>query len=163
MTTAFVRQPAWAMLLAAAFAIASCSAYFNPTVDLVLRVTDADAGNRVVAVIEEFARDRKLAAYPAKSEGSTPEYLRKLNEKTTYYLPGTRRGEGRSFTFLDATPACKVIRLVERGEHWLKESEADLVALRTALSAIPGVTVEEGARFVPDTNSGRGIDEYCPT
>ena len=151
-----------ASILAAGGVVTSCSAYFNPTVDLVLHVTDADAGNRIVGTLEDFARDRQLKAYPAKSEGSTPEYLRKLNEKTIYYLTGTRRGNGRSLTFLDATPACKVVRVVEGSERWLMESEADLVELRNALGALPGVTVEEGARFVPNTNSGRGINEYCP-
>ena len=162
MTATPVRQPAWVLILAATFALTSCSAYFNPSVDLILYVADADAGTRVAAAIDEFARSRQLTAYPAKSEASTPEYLRKLNERTTYYLTGARYGEGRSLTFLDATSACKVVRVVEGGERWSKESEADLIALRTVLNSLPGVKVEEGARFVPNTTRGRGINEYCP-
>ena len=147
-------------LLVAALASTSCNAYFNPAVDLVVHVTNGDAGDRVVVAIDKFARDRQLTAYPASNDSPVPESIRQLNEKTTHYLTGTRHGKGRSLTFLNASPACKVVKVVERSEHWSTESEADLVALRTALSGLAGVTVEEGARF-DGTKGGRGLNEYC--
>jgi hypothetical protein len=162
MTPACFSRLVSALILVVALASTSCSAYSNPTADLVLHVADADAGNRVVAAIGQFARDRKLTAYPASNDSPAPEYIRQLKEKTTYYLTGTRYGKGRSLTFFDASPDCKVVRVVERSEHWLKESEADLAALRAALSALAGVTVNEGARFDGEGPGGRSLNEYCP-
>jgi hypothetical protein len=149
------------LILVATCAITSCSVYSNPSVDLVLHVTDVDAGDRIVAAIDQFAQARQLTAYPASNDSSTSEYVRELNKKTTYYLSGHRYGRGRSLTFFDATPVCKVVKVVERSKHWLAESEADLVALRAALKALTGVTVEEGARF-DGSRGGRGINDYCP-
>jgi len=115
----------------------------------------------VSRVISQFAERKHLSASSAVNDAPAPEAIRRLNEKTTYYETGTPYGKGRSLTFLDASPTCKVIRVVERSPNWNAQSQADLDELRAALSAIEGVAVELGAKFDPATNSGRGINEYC--
>lgn len=164
MIAAHSSRAARVLMIIAAGLSSSCSAYFNPTADLVLHVADADAGHRVVVTLEGFARERGLKASSARDDGPQPESIRQLKEKTTYYLSGTRHGIGRSLTFFDASPGCKVVQLVERSEKWSEQSEADLQALRAALTALAGVTVESGARFAPNTESKRGrpITDYCP-
>ncbi len=152
-------ERAW--ILIATLAIVSCSVYSNPSVDLVLHVSTVDARREVGLVISEFAQRRQLIASSAVTDAPAPEAIRRLNEKTTYYGTGTRYGKGRSLTFLDASPTCMVIRVVERSANWNAQSQADLDELRAALSAIEGVVVELGAKFDPGTNAGRGIDEYC--
>lgn len=150
-----------AWILVATLATLSCSVYSNPSIDLVLHVSNVDAEKKVREAISLFAQRRQLIASSAVSDAPAPDSIRRLNEKTTYYLTGTRHGEGRALTFLDASPTCKVIRVVERSASWNAQSQADVDELRAALSAIEGVTVELGAKFDPATNSGRGIDEYC--
>jgi hypothetical protein len=145
----------------AACLLASCTAYFNPSVDLVVHVRDEGAANQVYAALREFAQRHQLGRVPADTHAPMPEAARQLALKTTYYVPAKRPGEGRSLTLLDDSTGCKVVRMVEEGRTWNEHSQADLAELHAALAAIEGVTVEKGAEFVPDKTPGRGIDEYC--
>jgi len=144
-----------------AWLLASCTAYFNPSVDLVLRVKDEAAANQVYAALREFAQRHQLGRFPADTRAPMPESSRQLALKTTYYLPAKRAGEGRSLTVLDDSLGCKVVRVVEGSRTWNEQSQSDLAELRAALAAIDGVTVEAGAVFTPDKTPGRGINEYC--
>jgi hypothetical protein len=152
-------QPTW--IVPAMLIFASCSVYSNPTVDLVLEVSNADAGRGVEAVISRFAERRRLVASSEISQGSTPESVRRLQQRTTHYVTGERYGEGRALTYLDASPTCKVVRVVELGAEWNEQSQSDLDELHAELSKLQGVVVKQGAKYIPGTDSGRGIDEYC--
>jgi len=158
---AYANRGTRAWILIATLANVSCSVYSNPSVDLVLHVSTVDASREVGLVISQFAQRKQLIASSAVNDDPAPEWIRRLNEKTTHYVTGTPHGKGRSLTFLDASPTCKVIQVVELSANWNAQSQADLDELRAALSAIEGVAVELGAKFEPGTNSGRGINEYC--
>lgn len=150
-----------AIFLALMAFCAGCSVYPNPHHDLVLLVRDADASENIRDAIRAFANRRGLNEYSPDSDSSTPEYVREINSKTTYYSSGDSRGEGRSITLFAAATGCKVVRVVERSRKWNAASQADFDALRTALEAIDGVEVRLGEQYIPDVSPGRGIDAYC--
>lgn len=150
-------------VLIAILACSACNYYFTPYVDLVVHVPNGgETGNEVGAAISQFAQQRKLVAWRSDSSSSTPEENRKINEKTTHYVTGTRLGEGTDLVYFDAAPTCKVARVVERSPKWTSQSQAALVRLRAVLEAIPGVTVETGDKFDSENRSARSYIEYCP-
>lgn len=148
--------------LVAALTAGGCNYYSNPYVDLVLRVADDAAALKLDSAIRRFADQRQLVRSPASLETPLPEANRRIAEKTTYYLTGNSRAKGRSLVFFDASTDCKAVRLIEESPDWNEQSQAALAELRAELSAIEGVTVEQGHVFDGRSKDGGSLHEYCP-
>jgi hypothetical protein len=146
-----------------ATAVASCGFYTMPNADFVVHVPDAARSDTVRDSVKQFALAHGLQAFDGGSGSpNEPAAVKALRVKTTYYLNPKSTSRGIGLTYLDATPGCKVIKLVEQSKEWTPASWAAIAELRAALERTDGIRVEMGNSPEDWRNTGRGLDAYCP-